>query len=143
MRRILAAVLTTTLAIAACGGNGGAGADTTHTVVLSDILFEPAEITVPAGAAIALDLQNEGVLEHQWVVLEAGTEVTSEDDLPDDAEILAWESTYWGEELLGGQNAGHTFTAPAAGSYQIVCSMPGHFTAGMVGTLTVIEPDTG
>ena len=30
-----------------------------------------------------------------------------------------------------------TFTAPAAGDYQIICMVPGHFSAGMEGTLTV------
>ena len=30
-----------------------------------------------------------------------------------------------------------TFTAPAAGTYQVICKVPGHFSAGMEGLLTV------
>ena len=30
-----------------------------------------------------------------------------------------------------------TFTAPAAGTYQVICNVPGHFSAGMEGLLTV------
>jgi uncharacterized cupredoxin-like copper-binding protein len=136
MRRILAAVLMTTLVIAACGGDGGGGG-TAPTVAMTDFLYEPAEVTVPAGAAITLDLQNPGSLEHQWVILDAGVEVTSEDELPEETEIFAWESTYWGQQLDAGQGATFSFTAPAEGTYQIVCAIPGHLTAGMVGELTV------
>ena len=30
-----------------------------------------------------------------------------------------------------------TFTAPAAGNYIFLCTFPGHYVAGMKGTLTV------
>jgi uncharacterized cupredoxin-like copper-binding protein len=44
------------------------------------------------------------------------------------------------EALLDPGDAGtFTFTAPAAGAYQVVCVIPGHFTAGMEGRLRVVD----
>jgi azurin len=37
----------------------------------------------------------------------------------------------------GGETVEVTFKAPAAGAYPYLCSFPGHFQAGMKGTLTV------
>jgi azurin len=41
-------------------------------------------------------------------------------------------------KLLGpGESDTVTFTAPAAGTYDYICTFPGHALAGMHGTLTV------
>ena len=40
-------------------------------------------------------------------------------------------------EAASGASAQGTFTAPAAGTYQVVCVIPGHFDSGMEGELTV------
>jgi uncharacterized cupredoxin-like copper-binding protein len=32
-----------------------------------------------------------------------------------------------------------TFTAPAAGTYQVICAIETHFDAGMEGSLTVVD----
>jgi azurin len=37
----------------------------------------------------------------------------------------------------GGETSDVTFKAPAAGTYTYLCTFPGHFAAGMKGTLTV------
>jgi uncharacterized cupredoxin-like copper-binding protein len=41
--------------------------------------------------------------------------------------------------LPAGDTNTFTFTAPAAGTYQYVCTVAGHAPAGMVGTFTVTE----
>jgi nitrite reductase (NO-forming) len=41
--------------------------------------------------------------------------------------------------LPAGDSNTFTFTAPAAGTYQIVCTVPGHALGGMVGDFTVTE----
>jgi uncharacterized cupredoxin-like copper-binding protein len=32
-----------------------------------------------------------------------------------------------------------TFTAPAAGTYQVICAIETHFDAGMEGSLTAVD----
>jgi uncharacterized cupredoxin-like copper-binding protein len=40
-----------------------------------------------------------------------------------------------------GQSQDFTFTAPAtAGEYQVICDVPGHMEANMVGKMTVTQP---
>ena len=40
-------------------------------------------------------------------------------------------------EGRGGEQETVTFTAPAAGTYTFLCTVPGHYDTGMSGTLTV------
>jgi len=40
-------------------------------------------------------------------------------------------------EATAGAVATETFTAPAAGTYQIICALEGHFDSGMEGELVV------
>ena len=37
----------------------------------------------------------------------------------------------------GGESGSASFAAPPAGTYTFLCTFPGHFVAGMKGTLTV------
>jgi uncharacterized cupredoxin-like copper-binding protein len=116
--------------VAACGGPRTANL----TVVLTDFAFTPADVTVTAGQDVNLTLTNNGSVDHEWVLMEAGYQVTvpfSDDDEP---------HVYWEAEAGAGETKSFTFTAPSEpGDYQIVCGIPGHIEAGMVGTLTVTQ----
>jgi uncharacterized cupredoxin-like copper-binding protein len=58
-------------------------------------------------------------------------------DLPDTEEELHADFVYWEDEVEPGESKTWTFTAPAAGEYQIISAIEDHFDAGMTGTLTV------
>jgi uncharacterized cupredoxin-like copper-binding protein len=121
--------LTAAMWIAACGP-----AQTSLSVVLTDFAFSPASYTVPAGAEVTLELTNNGAVEHNWVLLRQGAQVTSPFGEDDEAQIL-YRAT-----LGAGMSQTFTFTAPdEPGTYPVVCSVPGHHEAGMQGRLTV-EP---
>ena len=101
-------------------------------VVTTDFKFEPASWTVSAGNQVEITLQNDGTLEHEWVIIKEGMEVT----LPFDADDE--EKVYWEIEADPGETKVETFTAPSeAGTYTIVCGTPAHLEQGMSGTLTV------
>jgi uncharacterized cupredoxin-like copper-binding protein len=85
-------------------------------------------------------MTNDAEIAHEWVILQPGVTISSEDDLPETEEELVANFIYWEEEVESGDTATFTFTAPAAGEYQVVCAIPGHFNAGMEGTLTVSAP---
>ena len=112
---LLAAVL-----LAACGGRGQPGGTvptppgTTLTVEESEFKIVPQDLTARPGR-LTFQIKNVGTVEHNFVV--EGTAVKVESIQP-----------------------GETQTAMvdlAAGTYRMVCTIPGHEEAGMVGTLEV------
>lgn len=117
--------------LAACGG--GSKAATTLKVEMTDFAFSPSEVSVPAGQEITLELSNKGAVEHEWVIMkEPGTQPFDADDE---------EKVYWEIELEAGESTTVKFTAPStSGEYQLICGIPGHWEAGMVGKLMVVNP---
>jgi uncharacterized cupredoxin-like copper-binding protein len=116
------------LLLAACGGDSGPtalsfeGSDTFQ--------FTPSSASVTSGGEVEVTLNNTGALEHSWTLVNAGVDVATVTD----ADAIDGATT--GTVAAGG-TGNVTFTAPAAGSYQFVCTVAGHAAAGMVGTLTV------
>jgi plastocyanin len=118
----LAALLA--LVTAACGPAGpagpagpqaSAGGARQITVIASEMTFNPATVEVRVGEPARVTLTNRGVVEHNWQV-RLGGEGVSIDAGPR-------------------QSASTTLIVPAAGTYDVVCSLPGHAEAGMRGTL--------
>jgi len=123
------------LTLAACGGksNSPAAGSTDITVQLSEFMFDPAAVTVPAGKQITLTLFNAGSVEHSWVLLKKGYTYTTPYDADDEANTL---QTF---VVQAGETKTFTFTSPAdPGDYQVVCHVVGHAEAGMVGKLSVV-----
>ncbi len=80
-----------------------------------ELVFEPADVTIPANTDVSVTVTNNGAIEHNWDVL--GTAFKSE---------------------IAGSGDVQTITVNlAAGSYDIQCDVPGHAQAGMIGVLTV------
>jgi plastocyanin len=94
----------------ACPAPEGAGV----TIRSSDIVFDPVELTIPAGQDVVFTLPNEGVLPHNFSIAELGIDI----------------------DIAPGETASVVVNAPA-GTYEYFCNIPGHKEAGMVGTLTV------
>lgn len=57
--------------------------------------------------------------------------IAGEADLPETEDELLADFVYWEEEVDSGDSATFTFTAPAAGTYQVICAIEGHFNGGM------------
>lgn len=135
MRRLLPTVLVTLL-VAACGGSGGttttqgAGGPQSVTVTLEDYFFAPDSVTVSAGATVNMTADNPSGTDHTWTVLTEGDEVSTAVGLPEERVFF---------ELYGepGSSTVGSFTAPAAGIYQVICTIAGHVELGMTGTLVV------
>lgn len=88
------------------------------TVTLDDFAFTPSDIALEAGQ-VNLTLVNEGTAVHDLTVPELGITIV----------VLPGESV----------TAGLEFDAP--GTYDILCSIPGHASIGMTGSL-VVQPRT-
>jgi len=111
---------------------GGGGASTKIDVTFAEFSFTPNVFTIPAGQEITLHAINNGTVVHEFVIMKYGLNIG--DDFGDEDE----GNIYWEVEAEPGQEVTVTFTAPSdPGEYQVVCGTPGHFVAGMVGSLTV------
>jgi uncharacterized cupredoxin-like copper-binding protein len=115
--------------------------DRTFQVEASDTMrFIPGEITVQEGETIAFVVTNSGEAEHEFVIgdeevqqeheaemAESGGEM--EDEHGDEAEV----------EVAPGETATLVYTFDEPGELLYGCHVPGHYAAGMVGTITVEE----
>jgi uncharacterized cupredoxin-like copper-binding protein len=122
----------------ACGEDD---ASTEIDATLEDFSFSPTEWTVAAGEEVTIELENSGSVLHEFVILQRGVEISSEAELPATEEELLADFVYWETGWIKpGQSKTETFTAPAAGTYQVICAIATHFSAGMTGTLVAEAP---
>lgn len=121
------------LSLAACGGGGGPS--TAIDVTFTDFHFTPDIFIIPAGQEIAIHAVNNGAVEHDFIIMKYGTTVGADFGTEDQGHI------YFEIKTMPGDSIQKTFSAPTdPGEYQIVCGVPGHFMAGMVGKITVVAP---
>jgi uncharacterized cupredoxin-like copper-binding protein len=107
------------LLLAACNGDDAADATTHIEVTGTDgMRFVPDSYTVPAGEIITVELTAEAGVDHDFVIEELG-----------DLEVVHADR---------GETATGTFSVDEPGTYTVYCAVPGHRTAGMVATLTVV-----
>ena len=132
--------------VVACGDDGGtspAGAPTAHVqVTVLNYAFAPDTVTVPAGAEVTITVTNDADQAHNWVLLSAGPLITAEDARDERdviIDLLAAVSDRVIVNVLAGSQAEQqgTFTAPSAGTYQVICTFGRHLGFGMEGTLVV------
>lgn len=109
-------------------------------------LFDQPALKARAGQAVTLVFSNGSKTQpHNWVLVRAGADAAAvvaagasageaAGYLAGGADVLA--ST---RLLKGGEREVLRFTAPAAGTYAFICTVPGHFETGMAGELTVTE----
>jgi uncharacterized cupredoxin-like copper-binding protein len=132
MSRILPIwVIAISLVLVSCGGSSKPS--TKIDVTMTDFHFQPETFTVPAGQEITFTATNSGGNVHSFVIMNKGYSVRTyftDEDKP---------NVYWQVQLPPGGSSDTSFTAPAdPGEYEIVCHIPGHIQAGMVGKLNVV-----
>jgi uncharacterized cupredoxin-like copper-binding protein len=117
------------LGLAACSSDSDE-AVTSLEVEADSFQFDPADNTVVADEDVTVTVENvTDAVEHEWVIIKPGHEISSEADFDEDDVLFEVEAVQPGESGTG------TFNIPA-GEYQIICALEGHFTAGMEGSLT-------
>ena len=120
------------LLLVSCSGSGGPS-DKIN-VTMTDFRYTPDAFIIPAGQTITVNVRNDGVVLHAFVLMKPGLTI-GEAFGPEDEENI-----YWEVEVDPGQSKSETFTAPTEpGDYQVVCGTEGHFAAGMVGSLKIVE----
>ena len=93
-------------------------------VVATDLKFAPPTIQAKVGQPIKIVLENKGAIEHDIAF------PTLKADQPG-ASLKALAKP--------GQTATLEFTPTAKGSYEYICTIPGHKEAGMKGKINVVD----
>jgi azurin len=142
-------------AMAADTGNPGTD-ETIRTVEIKgtdQMKFDVTEITAVPGEKIRIVLTTVSkipkiAMAHNVVILNKGTDVTAFAN----ASAMARDNLYiapeYKDEVIaatdlagGGETVEVIFTVPQSeGAYTFICSFPGHYMAGMKGTLVVKSP---
>lgn len=101
--------------------------------------FNKDELKVKAGQTVRLTLKHVGemdrnVMGHNWVLLEQGTSINefgqkasqakANDYIPEDTDAVIIHT----ELIGGGESTTIEFQAPEAGTYDFICSFPGHYS---------------
>jgi len=107
--------------------------DTTLEVAMDEFTFAPANPELARGK-VEITATNDGKEPHELVLLKT-------DDDPgelakDGGEVSEEDSVGEIPEVPAGQSGSETFDLKP-GKYAMVCNLPGHYDAGMYGSLTV------
>lgn len=149
MKRALALVVASTVALAACGSDGGsdpAGASSgeprTIEVSMTDMAFSPADLDVAVGETVQFVFRNDGAVRHEAVfgnqaeqeahhteMAEMGGDHDGMDagSMPDDAEMTELHSVV----VEPGETVEMTHVFETSGPTLVGCHEPGHWEAGM------------
>lgn len=116
----------------------------------NDLRFSKDHITVAPGEKVTVKLVNKShlpasAMSHNWVLLKSGTDASAFDNAAQSAAGNDYIPKSKSDRIIahtamvaGGHSDSVTFTAPQKpGDYEYICTFPGHFRAGMKGTLTV------
>ncbi|HEY0734146.1 MAG TPA: plastocyanin/azurin family copper-binding protein [Herpetosiphonaceae bacterium] len=107
--------------------------------------FAEETLNAAPGQALTVAFNNASALPHSWVLVEPGQEAavdqaasTKGGDPTGAAGVIAGSPV-----VNAGANATINVPALEPGSYPYICTVPGHYAAGMKGTLVVGAPSAG
>jgi uncharacterized cupredoxin-like copper-binding protein len=105
---------------AGAGGGGEVAAASTVelAVTLTEFSIDPSTLQADAGAALSIDVGNHGAAPHTFAIVAGGT-------------------TYETDSIAPGGHATLSVPPLDAGTYDVLCTVPGHDTLGMTGTLSI------
>ena len=96
-------------------------------IVASDLLrFSPDVVTVKQGETITFEVTTMGMASHEFMVGPAADVAADKEGTPEIADIAMMQT----------RSLTYTFSGP--GPFAFACHAPGHFEAGMIGTIVVL-----
>ncbi len=128
MKRAAAAALLL-LAVVACGGGTS---ERTIAVRMRYSKYAPRSLTVRAGDTIEFVLVNADPIAHEFIIGTHAQQLEHEKGDPHDPHNRPGEAA-----LAASKTTRLRYTFHKPGTLEFACHRPGHYTYGMVGTITV------
>ena len=136
---VLALVGAAALGACSSGSDGSAGTSggvrTVEIKALDTNRFEPSSLTVKSGERIRFVVTNGGKAMHEFVVGDEAVQMAHEEQMSEMSGMH--EEALAALELEAGATKEATVSFDKAGKILFGCHEPGHYKAGMVGTITV------
>lgn len=118
-------------------GDAKAVSRTVNVSMGDDMRFQPAKLEVKQGETIRFKVKNTGALLHEFVI------GTKEDNAKHAELMLKFPNMEHDEPYMVHVDPGKTgevvWTFNRPGQFEFACLIAGHYQAGMVGTITVVE----
>jgi uncharacterized cupredoxin-like copper-binding protein len=110
-------------------------ADTEILVTASDELkFDPASVRVEPGDVVTFVVRNTGKTDHEFVLGDEDYQNSHEEEMSEGHDMADMENAV---TVAAGETKELTWEFTEAGSVLFGCHEPGHYEAGMVGTVEV------
>lgn len=112
-------------------------------IKLGEFFFAPGSLSVPVGTPVIFSVTNPGVIDHELVIGDAHVQDEAEEAMRSASGHAAHGATGHHADdvpsiyLRPGESGEITVTFSKKGELLIGCHVPGHWTAGMRGTLRV------
>jgi uncharacterized cupredoxin-like copper-binding protein len=125
------------------GATGGLVVDRTIALDANDMMrITPGTIEVQTGETVAFTVTNSGAIKHEFLIGDAAEQAEHEEEMASGKEE---EMGMDGESNVLDLEPGETKTlvytfSDEPGSTLYGCHEPGHYAAGMYGTITITEP---
>jgi uncharacterized cupredoxin-like copper-binding protein len=108
-----------------------------HIVANDQLQFDPDRVDVKVGETITFEIENTGSVDHEFVLGSTDYQAQHEEEMQAGEMEMGHEPNEL--EAPAGETATLTWHFTEAGTTEFGCHEPGHFPAGMLGTITVSE----
>ncbi len=128
------------LLLSACSSGGGSsGGDPRRVEVtaLDELRFDPPSVEVGAGETVRFVVTNAGSLPHEFILGDEATQMMHEGQMGGGMSMEHGGADLPALKLDPGETSEATATFEEAGEILFGCHVPGHYDAGMVGTVVV------
>jgi uncharacterized cupredoxin-like copper-binding protein len=124
-------------ALAACKSPTGAQSDAREIrIVMTDFKYEPDQIAVKPGERVRFVLVNQGTVEHELVLGDQAKQDQHEAEMAKGGHHMG--NGPGEKSVAAGKTDRMEFTFPSQpGTLIYGCHVPGHWTSGMKGTVTI------
>jgi Cu+-exporting ATPase len=122
----------------------GSGVVVDRTIVLDagdNMRFNPGDIQVAPGETVAFTVTNTGQLKHEFLIGDATAQAEHDQEMAQgEEEAMGMDGEQNVVDLAPGETQTLVYTFGPSGTLLYGCHEPGHYAAGMSGTITISAP---
>ncbi len=104
-------------------------------ITATEFRFSPATVNVKVGETVRFTIVNRGKIAHEFVIGDTAEQIAHDKEMAAMSDMTMDDAN--GVSVAAGKTASLVWTFTRPGQLQYACHTPGHYAAGMSGTLIV------